>query len=211
MSKLFARYKADMGSSVLSLTAEEQRELLRTRTEDGRLAVLMSMLPHVLAYVGRLSSGWDLNEDERMDLVQAGNLGALLSLETFDPAHEDAVYPWTWAKLYVKRQVIREGNLIHTGRASGGEFTFEDIDGEQGSQAEVDDRLTTRDEPEARMAAQQLHDALALLDDDDLTLINAIFWEGRSLREVGEELSISATSVGVRLKKAERKLFHLLG
>lgn len=205
--RLFARYKLDLSREHTKLTVEAQLVLLRMDTDGGRHTVLLSLLPNVLAYVGRLMGGWDLNPDERMDLVQAGNLGALQALKAFDPDHEDAVYPWTWAKLYVKRQVIREGNLILTGRVAGGDFSFYSVDDDESAKHMTDERLLSPDlEPHERVEHQELLDAIARLDDVSLALVNAVYWEGLTLRDVGTAMGISATAVANRLRSIEKRL-----
>lgn len=212
MTRIFSRYKGDMTREAEEMSIEEQRAALREGTELGRHRVLDSLLPMVLAYVGRLSAGWRLEEDERMDLVQAGNLGALQALQSFDPDHDEAVYPWTWCKLYIKRQVIREGNLIMTGRASGGDFYFEDIEVDDWAQLMHDDRfLSSEPEPHEQIHITELRDAMSLLEDDELALMEAVYWEGRTLIELAEELGLTGAAVHKRIRRVEGKLFQLVG
>lgn len=211
--KLFSRYKADISREYVELTIDEQLELLREETVAGRMAVLNAMLPNIMVYVGRLSHGWDLNEDERMDLLQAGNLGALMALKSFDPDHEDRVYPWTWAKLYVKRQVIREGNLIHTGRASGGDWLFADLDdSDDFSMVMQDERfLSDAAEPHDRVEVEEMLALIAYLPDEDVAVLNAAFWEGATMAAIGEELGVSSAAAHKRVQRAVARLREMLG
>lgn len=68
----------------------------------------------------------------------------------------------------------------------------------------IGDGLAADDQARRQMA--RLGDALATLDEDQLTIIKNAFWDGWTNRKIGQSLGISGQAVGQRLKTVIKKL-----
>jgi RNA polymerase sigma factor (sigma-70 family) len=107
---LVAVYKRDMerNKSVgRRLTPEEQAELAREGRYDE---IAEAMLPLVLKILGDVLKdlSFQIDQDIRPDLLQAGNIAMMTAIRSWKPDHENGVALTTWIIQAVRRDMFRE-------------------------------------------------------------------------------------------------------
>lgn len=215
-----SHYRRDVSRN--RMTPEERERALQwgyfapkgiTAVRDAsRRALAADMQPLVIRVAKHLLKRGELLDAEYVDLIQAGNMGLLQALASWDPTHASASKLATWAAWYITREMVREN--ARANRVPQGQFeegyadevdAEDDEDGVPNEYAASDD-----DSPEVLARAQQWDKFVSDVWNSDLTSTEAwvleyLYWQDMSLRGVAEKMKISHTQVAEIRDSAIRK------
>ena len=99
------------------LSATEERELAIRHLQDGDTEAAHRLICANLRFVVKVANEYRGYGLRLLDLVQEGNIGLMLAVKKFDPAHETRLitYAVWWIRAYIQNYVMRNWSLVKIG------------------------------------------------------------------------------------------------
>lgn len=178
-SKLFNIYRRQLRYLVPELS---EKDVLRLYDENDYDALVISQLPLVVRIAGDLVRHGAATYASFDDLVQAGNVAVLVHVKTWNPNHPKGRSLSAWIYRNVRRAMIAEN------RNEGAQLLeFWDESYDQRT------HIILQHEQEVMAVHQAV--ANAKLTRWEEVLIHEAYTQGKSVREIADEFSVSKSQV----------------
>jgi RNA polymerase sigma factor (sigma-70 family) len=208
----FTAYKRDMKGVVTKLSPEDIKRLHSEGEYDTLVESFLPMVLHV-AMKTQPKSGIGV---EYMDLVQAGNIGLINAVRSWNPDHASGLALSTWAWRYIKRDMMRELEstpVMDSLEMPGYVVTTDEIHAEDEAQPETGGGYSLKTSQKEAIPApavspedavntyQEKREARALVDILQQThpkqaqAVRLVYFEGLSQAEAGRIMDVSQQAI----------------
>lgn len=197
-----------MSKAEANATTEVAAWMKVDRFEKATDEEIVRYIPLIRHMIRTHDYGTDLTYDE---MIAIGMVGIAVALERYDPNLN--VKRSTWIAYQIDRAIRNERRKVITQRKRGSVLTCCDPDEDSPFDAlayVASDADAFAEREERELITKLLLEALNTLDEEELFVIRAIFYDGLSQVEVGKALGVSQSWISRIVKRVLKQLRYAI-